>query len=807
MNQIDFKITRRSGFFVGVSISLGILALACLNLIPFYPGCVFTVFALVSNILNFACYMGPYTIQLHFCNALYTLAPIWVLILDPCAVRFAQSLTAINICFTAIEQRDRRIRGFFTALMSLSWLFVLSAKGTLIGECEESLSKNFGRDSIVTSVVSLLLVAAFSVQIDTYFKATKEALGQVRDLNSKLESLNGDLKQLLADKDNFILLFSHETRNPLNILLGNLALLLDEVDAPQVKNKIIRCKFCADLLLQHLNNILDTGKLANKGTLEVTPTPVRVYEYLQSTSSFMEMLVKKKGSLKPGLMIPQKLPSILRFDMQRLTQVILNLLTNAVKFTDNGSITMVVRYLKKNSIEESDYYPTTAFGYQLLNKPRTPKIDSSSEFFENPMGSDIQLTDRFRREICTLEETKNSSSGSDAGGQGLLKIEICDTGCGIKTEDINKLFRKFSQVHSEGAQSAIGSGLGLWITEKLCELMNGGIRVYSKPRVGTCFSVLIQADSLPVQPRILTGPQTTPNELISSPTFFASRRVLLADDDPYNLEFHAHIMKELGFEQVETAIDGQDLVNKFKMKPEGYFEVVITDVSMPQIDGIQAASKIREFESVQKRKRKVKIGFITGHSNPTDKGKCAKEPISSLFYLSKPIKSCMLEGFFDFKSSSSPRLRKPSRPLKKEEPLILCVDDDVFNLDCLSEMLGNLGAKTIKTKSGEESLSKFEEIVLNEKGKRLNFVLMDCRMGGMDGWTASHRMKEMLRSQNKGNIPIIGLSGEEKARNLEKFRFSGMDDMLQKPVTKAELQRLLTKYTETGIRYVKTENL
>ena len=133
-------------------------------------------------------------------------------------------------------------------------------------------------------------------QIDGQLKAIKDALSQVQELNSKFEKVNDELKQLLDDKDNFILLFSHETRNPLNILLGNLTLLLDEVEAPQIKNKLIRCKFCADLLLQHLNNILDTGKLAN--TEEHSKLHLLLSEsmsIMQSTSSFMEMLVKKKS--------------------------------------------------------------------------------------------------------------------------------------------------------------------------------------------------------------------------------------------------------------------------------------------------------------------------------------------------------------------------------------------------------------------------------------------------------------------------------------------------------------------------------
>ena len=88
--------------------------------------------------------------------------------------------------------------------------------------------------------------------------------------------------------------------------------------------------------------------------------------------------------LKPELLIPEKLPQNLKFDLQRLTQVILNLLTNAVKFTESGSITMVVRHIKKDTVEESDYYPTTAFGYYLLNKNEDTdedvRLDSKSEF-------------------------------------------------------------------------------------------------------------------------------------------------------------------------------------------------------------------------------------------------------------------------------------------------------------------------------------------------------------------------------------------------------------------------------------------
>ena len=790
------------------SLAVGTLALAFFShiltyvgIFPWSPGNLHTIAALINSLLSF---LFPTTrLSVHSVSIGLAFAPFWILILDPCALPFAQMMSMISIVSTAVEHRKNSIRVFYTALLLLSWCLVFVSKGTLIHECQENTSTYLRRDAIMIMLLSLHTAITCHVQTDSLLKATKEALAQIRELNSKNESLNTELKQLLEDKDNFILLFSHETRNPLNILLGNLALLLDEVEDPRAKTRLNRCKFCADLLLQHLNNILDTGKLASRGALEVTPTPVRVYEYLQPISNFMEMLIKKKSSLKPELLIPQKLPTTLKFDMQRLTQVILNLLTNAVKFTDAGSITMVVRYLKKDHIEEADYYPTTAFGYLLLNRPESQEDESSSaasEFGENPIGSDVQINTHFRREIDSLEEKKKKSIIEDIGSNGFLKIEINDTGCGMKEEDLKKLFQKFSQTHSEGSQRQIGSGLGLWITKALCELMNGGIRVYSKTKIGTCFTVIIQAESLPLQARSLSKPETLSTPTLPKSCFKSRKRVLLADDDPYNLDLHVHILNELGYSKIETVSDGQQMLDKFKSNPEKYFEFIISDVSMPRLDGVQAALEIREFELSEKRNHHVKIGFITGHSNLIDKARCEKDPISAIFYLPKPIKAIMLESFLCNSKNAAPQQKQIEReisiPKKKTDmmqeasPLVLCVDDDIFNLDCLTEMLESLKVKAIKATSGEESLDLFKSIVFKEE-KNLSLVLMDCRMSGMDGWTACHRMKEMLRAGKKADIRIIGLTGEDKERNIEKFRESGMDELIQKPATREKLQKLL----------------
>ena len=756
-----------------------------------------------ANILG-SCTSAEFRADQHFMNLGFALSPIWVLFLDPCALPLAQTCGVINYLIITSEQRNKWIRACYLALTAVSWSIVWLAKGTLLDECTEPVNNNFTKSIIVFVLYAGYGALAASIQVDSHLKATKDALAKIKELHAKNEVLNAELKQLLDDKDNFILLFSHETRNPLNILIGNLTLLLDEAETPQMKNRINRCKFCADLLLQHLNNILDSGKLANNRTLEMTSTPLRPQEYFLSITSFMDMLVRKKKALRPVFYIPQNLPPILKFDTQRLTQIVLNLLTNAVKFTESGEVSMIIRYLKKDSLHESDYYPTTALGYKLLNCDLDEEVSELSEFPENPLGSEVMFSDHFRREFNSFESKKDEVTGKPNSSKGFLKLEITDTGCGMKDEELQKLFKKFSQTHAEGSHRQIGSGLGLWITKTLCELMGGGIKVFSKPNIGTCFTAIIQADQVRIpRPRHRDSPrrlQVNVNKATDT-----ARRILIADDDPFNLEFHLQIIKEFGYTVIETAYDGQNLIDLFMEKPEGYYETIITDICMPYVDGIQAALAIREFEKNRNRKRRVKIGFITGHPNLKDKQQCEKEPINTLFYLSKPIKASMLEGFLQYKSSLSsdnesacwtatPLTLSPDVKILKSKPLVLCIDDDVFNLECLGDMLESLGSRIVRAQSGEEGLKKFNSLIF-EEGKKVNFVLLDCRMSGMDGWTASRKMKNLLRTQSKPHIPIIGLTGESKEKNIENFKSSEMDDLIQKPISRDTLRDLLKKYT------------
>ena len=441
-----------------ISVLIGLLFVA-IGLLPPQVGMMISVIVVIETTLKLN-FPHSYASQ-NFQNLQLSCSPLWILAIDPCSLAYAQFMTIVHARNLVLEENRKNFRTFFYLLLLTNWLIVILFKNSLFDECPYTITDNLRKDAGIIIAAIHINFSAITKQIHVILGELKRSLAEVKELNAQLMVVNKELQQSLEDKDNFILLFSHETRNPLNILIGNLTLLLNEVACNQVKTKLERCKFCADLLLHQLNNILDSGKLTSRGALELSPTSVNLFDYIQSISSFMEMLIKKKGTVKSELIIPETLPVTLKFDMQRVTQVCLNLLTNGLKFTEAGTISMVIRYIRKDVLEESDYYPSSDFGYRLL-RSSTKKVAASPSCISD-IGEEINLETQiaykrqFTREIANLESKKKAFMGVEAPEKGFLKIEINDTGCGIQLEDLKKLFKKFSQTHSDAAQRQLGS--------------------------------------------------------------------------------------------------------------------------------------------------------------------------------------------------------------------------------------------------------------------------------------------------------------------------------------------------------------
>ena len=743
----------------------------------------------------------------HWVNLTFSTAACCCLIFSPSEINFARLMSFLNALSIGFEQKTYPIRIFYTVMGIIPWIVVTKTYKSFQIE-DECLARKFEEDTniFIFSFVLIMLISAFHSDMESKaLKSAADSLSQLKDINAKYEQANRDLKQLLEEKDNFIFLFSHETRNPLNILMGNLSILLNEIQTPRIRARIIRAKFCAELLLHNLNNILDTGKLINRGNLEVAPVTVNLSQYLHSIWDIVKMMAMKK-QLKPLLVIPQQLPTFVIFDSQKVSQIIINLVSNSAKFTNSGSISLTAHYLNKNEIDEDDFLPSSAFGNKLAwtTQEKDTHIHDYRAYRDSLINSRIDIDERvivnggntqrcYTQELMRDFKARSPQKTSDSlGGTGFLKIEIIDTGRGVSEEDAKQLFQKFSQVNSDASQRQLGSGLGLWISKTLSELLGGSIRMYSKPDVGTAVVFIIRADSSRSPPEKPHISQSLTLDRIPS-----TQRILLVDDDPYNLETHFQLLKSLGFTQIDTAADGVALVNALKSKPEDYYELIITDINMPHLNGIDAVRAIRQYEKSAGRSHPASIGFITGHSNNKEKQICEGDEIRGAFYLSKPVALSTLEGALQTLGISTRRKHFGGRRefitadrvkienTSKRKPRVLCVDDDILNLEIFEDLIADLGAEPLRATSGKEAIDIFR----SKQG--IDLVLIDCLMPGIDGWTACAEMKKIA-----AGVPVIGVTGDHAKRHAKKFEASKMDEVIRKPVQREELGTLLIRYLQ-----------
>ena len=449
--------------------------------------------------------------------------------------------------------------------------------------------------SNIAGIVIIMLVFGFVI---------KEMNKTARELANANKAAEAALEQ----QKTFVFSFSHELRNPLNSLLGNLQLVLMNNISPQTREMVKTSQICAELLLQLVNNILDVGK-CDIGKLEVSLVPTKVYDLFERIWAISSNLVSRK-QLRNYIKIEERVPSVLMLDSHRVNQMMMNLLGNAIKFTDDGSITVTVEWLDSSLIQETSFEPypynedETSEGIsdkdENLLMLRTVK-SSSSRHLDNYYLLTKEASKFKIRDDTRPTETK----------EGVLKIIVRDTGCGMDQAALSKLFQRFSQVSTDVHKRQLGTGLGLYITKEVARKMNGDIRVYSKPGVGTTFILLIPTMS------VVHYNQMSPSGLGSSMLEELKQKklsVLIADDSPFNITMVCNYFNKVGAYVADTADDGLEAYNKYKKSIEAgtVIDVVTLDIDMPKMDGKTACKKIREYE-VQKGISPATIILISGN--------------------------------------------------------------------------------------------------------------------------------------------------------------------------------------------------
>ncbi|MCR5153507.1 MAG: response regulator [Lachnospiraceae bacterium] len=330
-------------------------------------------------------------------------------------------------------------------------------------------------------------------------------------------------------KNMFLTSISHEIRTPINAILGMNTMIKREGINPKVKEYAENIESSGNLLLSLVNDILDMSKL-NSAKMEIVPVNYEFASMIKNTVGMVLPRAEKKG-LKIRLDIDRRIPRILLGDEVSIGQILRNLLTNAVKYTDKGMITLRITF--------------------------------------NEVGAETHMV-----------------SGYDFQDKTELDVSVMDTGAGIKEEDLERIFLPFERADLERNHEIEGTGLGMSITRSLLRLMGSELNVESTYGEGSTFSFKLLQN---VVDRTETGrisiKNMIPEENVSRCGDFVApnAKVLVVDDTPINLTVFVELLKNTRI-KIDTANSGDECLELAGRKK---YDVIFLDHMMPGKDGIE----------------------------------------------------------------------------------------------------------------------------------------------------------------------------------------------------------------------------
>jgi PAS domain S-box-containing protein len=409
------------------------------------------------------------------------------------------------------------------------------------------------------------------------------------NMERELRQARVDAEAAVKAKTEFLANMSHEIRTPLNGVLG-LSSFLEEQTLPESvreMGKLIRTS--GEMLRRVLDDVLDFSKIES-GKLELEQESFSLRESLE-----WSLGIYQKAALDKQLQLTLKIETSERDrligDATRLRQVVTNLISNAVKFTEHGSI-------KVSAAVQQNHLQTNS---------------------------------------C------------------ILHIAVSDTGIGIPTDRMDRLFRSFSQVDASTSRRFGGTGLGLAISKRLVEMMGGRIGVISQLGAGTTFSFTI--------PTSIAEPESTVSSKTDQRTI--SRRILVVEDNPVNCLVIRRMLERLGH-IVDLVNDGITAVRRVQ---ETDCSLVLMDVHMPGLDGLQATQQIRKLLTDRAR---IPVIALTASALVDDRQACLEAGMDD--HLSKPINMEALRAIIDHWTSDKAMINRNSI-----SPIFVQANEDVLS--------------------------------------------------------------------------------------------------------------------------------
>ena len=372
-------------------------------------------------------------------------------------------------------------------------------------------------------------------------------------ITKAVEEQNEILQRLDQKKTQFFANMSHEFRAPINAIMGMSEVILCNSKEANIREYAGDIKNASKMLLYLINDILDLSKI-QAGKMEIVPVEYDTEDLIRNVGNVIRLSVQDK-SLSYEVNIAKDVPKRLFGDEIRIAQVLTNLLTNAVKYTDQGKVTLTLNAVK------------------------------------------------------------------DIKGMDAIEYIVEDTGCGIKPEDMDKLFDSYGRVNLERNRRVEGTGLGMGIVTGLLEAMNSKLHVESQYKKGSRFSFVLAQNYVNTSPVIQNISSDKELEL-------GDKVILVVDDVPLNLKVVEVLLKPFGA-NVEFANNGKDALEMMKQKK---YDLILLDHMMPGMDGVETLKQAREISDYYKN---AAIIALTGNASVTARDEYLCMGFTD--YLEKPI--------------------------------------------------------------------------------------------------------------------------------------------------------------------------